>query len=145
MKKQFLVLLTASVFLLIVDKSIGFSFARNATQTIFTPIEIGLHEVGVLFYSKIIFLFKLPRIYQENGQLKKEIDFLQNLIVENQKLESENKALKEQLGVKIEEAEIKVFARILGEVISGEKVFVLINKGEMDGVSIGDIVVWRKF
>lgn len=145
MKKEFLVLVTISLFLLIVDKSIGFGWARDVTQTIFAPIEMGLHEVGILTYRKIIFLTKLPKMYQENGQLKEEIDFLQNLIVENQRLESENKVLKEQLGVRVEGVEIKVFARILGEVISGEKVSVLINKGEIDGVFVDDTVVWRKF
>lgn len=145
MKKVFLILVSVSILLMIFDRGVGFGLARDFTQIIFSPIEIGLHEVSLAICDKIIFLSKLPLIYRQNQEFKAEINDLQGLLAENQILKNENKVLKEQLGVEIEAKKLQIFARVLGQKADGEKVFILINKGKVDGVLIGDVVVLRKF
>lgn len=145
MKKTFFTLLFSSLLLLFFDKMIGFSLARDITQIIFGPIEIGLHETGLIIHDRIVFLIKLPVVNNENKELKEEIRELQTLHIENEELKNENKDLREQLGVKVEGIRVEVLARVQGEVISGEKVFILINKGKVDGVEVDDIVVKRSF
>lgn len=145
MKKIFFILLFTSLFLLIIDKAIGFGLVRDITQSIFTPIEVGLHEIGLKTYDRVIFLVKLPVVYGENKELKRQIGELQGLLVENENLREENKVLKEQLGVQIEGREVDIFAKVLGEGSDGAKVFILINQGEARGVEVGDVVVLRKF
>lgn len=144
MRGTLFTLLSISLFLLVFDKTIGFGSLRDFTQIIFSPIEIGLHEVGLVICDKIIFLSKLPLIYRQNQEFKAEINNLQGLLAENKILENENKVLKEQLGVEIEAKKLQIFARVLGQKADGEKVFILINKGKADGVLIGDVVL-RKF
>ncbi len=133
------------MFLLVFDKSIGFGLARDITQTIFGPIEIGLHESGLIIHDRIVFLMKLPVINEENKELQERIKELQSLQFENEELKNENKSLREQLGVKVDGIRAEVLARVQGEVISGEKIFILINKGKVDGVEVDDIVVNRSF
>ncbi|MBM4402571.1 MAG: rod shape-determining protein MreC, partial [Candidatus Cloacimonetes bacterium] len=145
MKKVFLTLIGFSLFLMVFDQTIGFSLLRDFTQMIFSPIEIGLHGSGLLAYDKIVFLTKLPLIYRENQELKTEVNNLQSLLMENQILQNKNKVLKEQLGVEIKDYKVQAFAQVLGQKVEGEKVFILIGKGRAEGVSVGDIVVLRKF
>lgn len=145
MKKTFFTLFFSSLFLLFFDKTIGFSLVRDITQIIFGPIEIGLHETGLTIHNRIVFLMKLPVINQENKELQEKIKELQSLQLENEELKNENKDLREQLGVRLEGNKVEVLARVQGEVTIGEKIFILINKGEVDGVEIDDIVVKRSF
>lgn len=145
MKRTFFILLFVSLFLLITDRTIGFGLIRGVVQTIFAPIEVGLHELGLKTYDKIVFLLKLPAIYGENKELRKEVFELRGLAAENESLQEENKVLKEQLGVQIEGKKVEISAKVLGEESDGAKVCVLINQGEAGGVGINDVAVVRKF
>lgn len=140
-----MILIGFSLFLMVFDKTIGFGLLHNATQTIFVPIEVGLHEIGVRVSDTLIFLLSIPVVYRNNQELRQELENLQGLEVENQLLKEENKALREQLGVSLEKGKVEIMARVLGEKTEGEKVFLLLNKGQIDGVEVGDTVLYRKF
>lgn len=145
MKKTFFILLIASLFLLVFDKVVGFGLARDITQNFFAPLEVGLHEIGVKASKTFVFLLRIPEVYTKNQTLQEELGRLQDFEAENQLLKEENKSLREQLGVSLEEGEVEILACVLGEMTQGEKIFLLINKGTTDGVESGDIVLYRKF
>lgn len=118
-------------------QDIGNSAAGVVDKVVNAPIE-GISQVGGAVSN-------LTSTYQENAQLKKKLDSMNALQVENETLKQENKQLKQQLSLN---ESLTSFDSISAYVISRSPSTwqnqIIISKGSNAGITKGSAVVSNK-
>ena len=118
-------------------QQVGNEAAGLVERVVNTPIA-AVNKVGKSFVS-------LLDTYQENQELKKQIDSLAAQKVENQTLREENKALKQQLKLNKSLTDYdKISAYVISRAPSSWQNQVTINKGSLAGVTKNAAVLSRE-
>lgn len=116
----FLILIAISVVLFLLDRSELLSSARTTIERIVMPAAVEVHKLATLGTV-------------QSGELPQE------KLAELDKLRKENEDLRQQLGIAKEKGSQKL---MLAYVLSTSRFFT-IDKGEDDGVAVGNIVVFK--
>lgn len=120
-----------------------FAPIRGGLQFIFNPLQFGLQEVATSLRGGVSFYFNLRSIYGENLNLLELNEGLRSELLRLKALEEENKLLKEQLGVRVTDDLSKglILAHTLGNINDHTGTSVVLDRGSLHGINIGDIVV----
>lgn len=142
--KPFLILIAISLLLIFSDRVFYFKTPRNFTQFVFKPVLLGLHNSGLKLFQVFDFLAKLPKIYQENQEFNLKLSQQASLEIANERLKQENQALRNQLFIQKEVGLELLPSQVLGQINLSSQVFLVIDKGESEGVSNQSVVVLEK-
>lgn len=112
-------------------------------QYLFNPIQFGFQESAVSITNWFSFYKNLKDIHKNNLELLEENDDLLSKLVELETLKSENEILKEQLNVQSIEDLNKglILAQTLGNAEDKTQTSLILDKGSLHDVSVGDTVV----
>lgn len=141
MKRLYGFLLVFSLFLMTLDRVFPMNSVRWGVQTATTPLTFRLYQGGVVVQEWILFVVRLPSIYQENQVLHDEIARMSENITQLGIVTEENKTLRAQLDVEGTRDTKKVMAAVLGVVEDGYSVLYILDKGNADGIIEGQTVV----
>lgn len=133
-----------SLSLIFTDRVIGLKFLRAPVQSVAHPAEYYLREGGQQMLRVVQFASRFPFVYQENEQLRRKLVELYLTRVEVEQLRAENRALRKQLKVTDTQNERWVLARVLGADPRRGAAFLIIDKGAVDGVKVGQVAVVEK-
>lgn len=136
--KLFFILIFLSLFLVLLDSLKTLDVPKSLLQNLTVPIQYGFHLGGKNMSKQLEFLSLVRKAAQENKALKFQ---LSELLVENaalQKKLKENEILVDQYNKLNPQTFDLLPARVLG--ISR---YLLIDKGSLDGVALGAVVVFK--
>lgn len=139
--KRYYVLLFISVLLMALSRVFSFSSIRSVGQSVVSPISYGLYQVGANVHGMFEFVASIPGVYQSNNRLEEKIISLEERLIDLDRIQSENKILREQLNVLGDRDEKTVLASVIGLDDKGKSILMIINQGERSGVKIGQVVV----
>jgi rod shape-determining protein MreC len=120
-----------------------FAPVRGVLQYSFNPIQFGLQQVAVGIKDGGNFYVNLKSIRSENLDLLEEVEELQTEVLRLKEMEEENMLLQEQLGVMGTEDLSKglVLARTLGNFDDHTGTSIVLDRGSLHGITLGDVVV----
>ncbi len=123
-----------------------FNMFQGFTQYLANPFQYGLFQVKENVNNTLSFFIKLKDLRTENLQLLEKNYDLESRLSKIKETEHENKILREQAGVKNEStAQNFLLARVIGIPFSNENSEVLIDKGQEDGIKLGQTVLYKGF
>jgi len=96
--------------------------------------EKALFSVGDIFSGSFKLVFTLKDVLNENAQLRSDNRDLTKKLIDNEKIKEENAQLREQLGLKANDAQKLLEAKIISFEPSNLSEFLIINKGLSDSV-----------
>lgn len=120
-----------------------FAPVRGSVQYVFNPLQFGLQEMATGLKDGTTFYFNLRQIHSDNLDLLEENAGLRSEVFRLKDMEEESQLLKEQLGVLVTEDLSKglILARTLGNFEDHTGTSIVLDKGSLHGVSVGDVVV----
>ena len=118
------------------------SVPSTVVNFITSPIErfvTGISNSTIEFFKKFT---RAEAYYNENTQLKKEIDDLTDQLIDYNKIKQENERLKGLVNIQEADDENEyVSAMIIEKDIDNPFQSFTIDKGEMDGITVGDPII----
>ena len=114
---------------------------RNAAQVVVVPIQLSLYKVKLNTETGLKTLGEIGSLRDKNVNLEEENA---KLVAENAKLKllkEENEALRKQLGAASNVDQELILATVIGESPLISKKLLLIDKGEVNGIKEGMVVV----
>ncbi len=114
---------------------LGFLFIVGGFISSFTikPSSV-LYGLGVEVKRQISSFLFFDTLAKENEKLKSEYARLLNVLVENKRLTSENRELKEALGYKDDPDNIMIFTKVAARIKKGGEDILVIDRGKNDGI-----------
>ncbi|MDP2720799.1 MAG: rod shape-determining protein MreC [bacterium] len=116
------------------------NLSNTPLQRLFVPLQLSLYKTKQDFSNFVATLGDIRALRENENNLRAENVVLLAENARLKKLETENKALREQLGAKKTEKKL-----LVAEVIGGDPLAIksklLINKGSRDGVKKSDLVI----
>lgn len=113
----------------------------NFVYTIFSPIEKLFSNVGKGTVGFFQILISVSELNKENIALEEKNNLLETEIVKLNDIAKENETLKQMLGIsKSDNLELEM-ASITGKDIQGLQDWILVDKGEKQGISTGMTVI----
>lgn len=124
-----------------------FAPIRGGVQYLFNPIQFGFQESAKSIVAWFSFYKNLRQIHNQNLLLLEENDTLLSQLVELESIKTENEVLKEQLKINTIEDLNKglVLVQTLGNAEDKTQTSILLDKGSLHGISVGDVVVKGKY
>lgn len=135
-------------FLILVLGFFGFlNPLKDAFQLVFTPVELGLSDMGKGIKKSFEFYGDLRSIRDENIKLLSQIENLKAIILDIKVSADENKILKDQLELKNKDSFDKtlVMANVLGNKDDISGTTVILDKGTRHGAKVGSNVIRGRF
>lgn len=132
----FLFLFLLSLLLILLDNFGFLKSVRAGSEQITVPIRSVFYQTGQKVSQTISFAIHLQGLNEKNKQLESDLGQFQSLRVKLKVLEKENQALRQQL-----EAPLPPSVKFLPAKTLGLDRFLIIDKGEDDGVKPGMTVV----
>lgn len=143
MKWRFISTLLFICLIILLDWFNFFYWPKSFIQSISAPVlsvfartNFGISKITIAFLSA-------RQLEQENQQLKKENAQLSSRLVEAQDKEKENNFLRQQLSQKEEKAPTLLLTKIISKSPDNFSLQILIDKGERDGIKIGQAVIFE--
>ncbi len=144
--KFFIICLCVAVFMSVLTATLTFTGAggiiRGAVNLAMTPVNWCAGRVTDAFTGFKSYFSGISRLYEENQQLKGEIESMKGEINEGQFIREENDRLKDYIGIKESHED---FTLIEGTVISTQSesymTVITLNRGSGDGVKLGMPVI----
>ena len=135
--------LLASLVIFILGIFNFFAPIRGVLQYSFNPLQFGLQQIAVSIKDGGNFYVNLRSIRSENLSLLEEVEVLQSEVLRLKELEEENMLLQKQLGVMGTEDLSKglVLARTLGNLDDHTGTSIVLDRGSLHGITLGDVVV----
>ena len=116
-----------------------FTMFSRGFQQLNGPVEAGFSGLNKSLLTSLDFLASLPKIYGQNGELKKELAKYRELETKYYSAVSENGLLRSQLKVTLPKRNNKlVLATVLGRSVYDG--LVTLSLGKDDGINAGDFV-----
>jgi rod shape-determining protein MreC len=123
-----------------------FTVFQGFTQYLANPFQYGLFQLKENANNTLLFFIKLKDLRTENLQLLEKNYDLESKLSKIKEIENENKILREQAGVKNEtSAQNLLLARVIGIPFNNENSEVMIDRGEEDGLKVGQTVIYKGF
>ncbi len=105
------------------------------------PIQETTYQFSLKARNFADFVFSVRGLEKENNSLKEENRILLGQITQLKEATRENEFLRKQLGFSIPEDKELILANVIGQEPSGLGEFILIDKGEKDGVLSKGVVI----
>ncbi|MBU0708162.1 rod shape-determining protein MreC [Patescibacteria group bacterium] len=143
MKKRFLWLLLASLFLNFFDRVVGLGPVKSILHQVAAPIQVGMVRSRIAVQDGLTFVYSLPFVYRQNLKLKEELVGIQGVQLENAVLKIENQVLRQQFNAIMVSSENLTPARVLGFFQQADETLVIVQ-GEFNlgrSVILGDSLV----
>lgn len=137
--KLFFILSVISLIFLALDKFTLLKLPKSLVQTLTIPIQYGLYQSGKNLYRQFEFIFLARHAAQQNLALKEQ---LADLLSENARLMQELAQTK-ALVTQQESLNPKTFNLLSARPV-GVSRYLLIDRGSSDGVSVGQVVVFKQ-
>lgn len=137
-------LLSLTIFIL--GQTVVLKSLRNFVTPLILPVEYGLSVTGQKVLGVGRLLTSIGSIRQENLRLIGEVEDLRGQVAYLREAEEENILLKSQLSLAQETGFRSPL--ILADVVGRDNQsgsFLLLNRGERDGVTTGSAVIYKKF
>ncbi len=133
------------LLLVFLDRQNGLGFIKNPLQAVLVPVQYGFYSFSQGVTSKLGVVFDAVNLHEENSKLKKENVDLVSEVTRLKLLTEENKVLKEQLGIgNLENASKEmILASVIGFGPIGQERYLLVDKGENEGVRRDSFVILR--
>ncbi len=145
MKKFFrrpIVLSLLLVFVLVIFYNQGWlKTPQDFLFKITLPLQKTTYNISLKFGNFVNFIKSAKGLNQENSRLKRENSYLLGEISRLNEISLENEILRQQLGLGSLDSRRIVMANLAGRSSSDLSEFILINKGQKEGVSEGMSVV----
>ncbi len=117
-------------------------FIKKTVGVVVTPITTVTTNINNAFSDFFGGISDMFTMAEENTALKQEIIELNNKLVEMERLETENKQLREYLGIKENNEDFEIVTSLVVGRDSTERFFSFtIDRGSIHGVSVGDPVI----
>ncbi len=142
MLRRILTFTLIGLILVMADRAFAIGNVRSSLHVLSNPVMKSMTDIGIRIQQTALFVISLPKVYQDNGNLKNEIDNLTSQVLEIDRLKDENLALRNQLNVLGKRSVPKVMAYVVGSEIMSNSVVINIDKGENDGITEGSIAVY---
>ncbi len=139
-------LFLASVVIFVLGLTGVFNPIRNLTHLISNPIQFGLVDLSNSLKDSYSFFINIKGLRVEYLKLLEENEDLVSKLAKLKEVENENRALKEQLGVSKESFKGRlVMAKVIGIPSERDKSEVMVDRGSLDGVTLGSQVIYKNF
>lgn len=138
--------LFASLIIFILGIFNLFAPIRGAFQYAFNPLQFGLEQVATDIRDGVTFYSNLKKIHMENLSLLEEVEGLRSEVLSLKELEEENQLLRDELkvGSSVDVSKGLILAQTFGNISDHTGTTIVLDKGTIHGVSIGDFVVKGK-
>lgn len=136
--RLFLFLVAASLVLMLVDQRGWLRFARGSLEQVLIPVEKVAYRIGSWMSFPYESLRYLRTGNAKIADLERQVAQLTVEAVRVKSLEEENESMRKLLGVPFP----KQWRFILTNII-GRRELISIDAGEVQGVSVGDAVIWK--
>lgn len=136
--KLLLILIVLSIFIFLFDYLNWLDFPKTLTQTVTSPVQYGFYKSGRGIGRQFAFIPAIRRASLENLAMKKQLG---EILIENATLRKQlvaTQALVDQQN----SLSLKTYDLKSAEVI-GTGRYLLINKGSLDGIKVGQVVVFK--
>ena len=124
-----------------------FAPVRGVIQYTFNPVQFGFQQMEHGIEDWFSFYKNLTKIRGENLELLQEVNSLQGEIATLKEFETENKLLREQLSLVTQEEKDRglLIAQTLGNSQDKTGSSLVLDKGSLAGVAVGDIIIQGKY
>ena len=139
MRKSFWVVSILSFALICADSVLDLDCLHNVAKRFGSPIEYGLYRSGYSLNRFVNFLSDVPYVYRDNLNLNEELVNYFALQVRYEQLLEENQVLRRQLKVQTPKDRNSLLAYVLGIDTQRGPGYIIIDKGQQDGVAINQI------
>ena len=135
-----------SIFLILLSFSKVDLYLRLPFEFVLNPIQFGFVSIGKEVKNISSFFTNISKVREENLELLKQKALLEANLVNYADIQSENSLLREQLNVKLDNLENREYliANVIGNSSDRTKSSVIIDKGEIDGVTEGMNIILGK-
>lgn len=136
--KLLLILIFTSVFLFLFDYLNYLNFPKTLAQTITVPVQYGFYQSGMVIGRQFAFIPASRHASLENLAMKKQLGeiLVENASIRKQLIEAQA-LVDQQNSLSLQTYDLKA-AEVIG---TGRNL--LINKGSLDGVNTGQIIVFK--
>ncbi len=114
---------------------------ENHFLKIFLPVKKVIYQISLKTNDFIGFVFSVRGLGEENQKLKEENERILSEISQLKEVWRENEFLKKQLGLSINGIKELVLANVIGREPSGLGEYLLIDKGNRDGIKKEEVVI----
>lgn len=142
-KVNLLSLILVGLLISIIDRSGFFNPVRGFFQNITMPIQLGLYRSVEGVKDKLSIFSDIASLRSQNTKLEGDNIELKSQIASLKKVQEENQVLKDQLGLKDKVPEPLKRANVLGFSPLGTTSRLLLDKGQKEGVKVGDFALVR--
>lgn len=118
-----------------------FNPVRGVFLTLFLPFQKISYEASRKIGETVSFLSSISDIRNDNAKLSKENNFLAAEVARLRQMENENVILREQLDLLPRDKFSLVGGFVIGQDPQGSESWIIIDKGEKDGISPGMAVI----
>ncbi|MEK7611084.1 MAG: rod shape-determining protein MreC [Patescibacteria group bacterium] len=137
-------LLSLAIFIL--GQTVVLKSLRNFVTPLVLPIEYGMSVLGQKVIEAGRLITSIGSLRQENFRLIGEVEDLRGQVAYLREAEEENSLLRSQLSL-VKETGLTA-PLILADVVGRDNQsgsYLLLNRGERDGVTVGSAVIYKKF
>ena len=144
--KFFIIILSIAVFSVILTATLGAMGVsdplKNAVNAFSSPFRMIGMRIGEAFEGYKSYFSSVERLKSENSVLLDKIDELEDKLSDANALRDENERLREYLEIKKSYPQLKmVDALIIGKEGENHTTFFTLNRGSIDGVTVGMSVI----
>ena len=144
--KFFIIILSIAVFSVILTATLGAMGVsdplKNAVNAFSSPFRMIGMKIGEAFEGYKSYFSSVERLKSENTVLLDKIDELEDNLSDANALRDENERLREYLEIKKSYPQLKmVDALIIGKEGENHTTFFTLNRGSIDGVTVGMSVI----
>lgn len=142
MKLQALVVLVGLHLLLLLSDTTGvFDSVRGRFEIWLLPLQQISRDSVQSVERTLTFLGSFGEVHEQNNRLQQEIRGLREQASQSAALQKEVEALKTQLGTPISQAMDTTAAHVIGFSRKGDNMYLVLDVGAEQGVTVGDAVV----
>lgn len=144
--KFFIIILSIAVFSVILTATLGAMGVsdplKNAVNTLSSPFRMIGMKIGDAIDGYKVYFSSVEDLESENSILRDKIEDLENSLSDANALKEENIRLREYLEIKKSYPQLKmVDALIIGKEGENHTTFFTLNRGYVDGISVGMSVI----
>lgn len=136
-----------SLLIFLIGQTGLFKGPRNVLSSTIVPVQYGLTVLGGRLKETVTVTTHILSLTDDNRRLREELENLRGQLVDFKETAAENSQLREQLR-SAGELNLAATSLLSADIIGRPEVegsFLLISRGQVDGVTVGSFVIYKKF
>jgi rod shape-determining protein MreC len=138
---KLVIVLIVCAFLIFFNPKGFFNPIRGVFLSISAPFQKIFYQSSQKIGGTVSFLASISEIKNDNAKLSKENNFLAAQVASLQEEKNQNALLREQLGLVPRDKFSLVGGFVIGQDPQGSESWIILDKGEKDGISVGMAVI----